>query len=173
MKFCLINNLYPPYSRGGTEKIVDLISDGFKKTDEVLIITSKPDGDLEYSKTGNLQICRINPNNYYYILDDYKQNTFKKIAWHLKDLFSKKVSKKIEEILLNQKVDLVFTHNLKGLSLRVFKTIRKLNIPHIHTLHDYQLLDPHGSMHRLGQNLAQKGLFYRFYRYLTAKYIKR
>ncbi|HLC63744.1 MAG TPA: glycosyltransferase family 4 protein [Patescibacteria group bacterium] len=173
MKFCLVNNLFAPYSRGGTEKIVKQISSGLKNYGQVLIITTQPDKVLTRQTEDDVEIYRFRPKNLYYLLDDYKKNLVLKTAWHFLDMFCHKTCDIVEGILSKQRPDFVFTHNLKGLGLASFKVIRKLGLSHIHTLHDYQLLDPHGSMHRLGQNLPLNSPFYRFYRYLTRKAVGR
>ena len=172
MKFCLINNLFPPLSRGGTEKIVELITAGVKNFGEVMVITSQPDDVSSCKREDNLTVCRYNPQNFYYLMDDGKKNVQEKIFWHLRDLFNRPVLKFVKEQLNKFKPDFVFTHNLKGLSLGIPKIIRKLKLTQIHTLHDYQLLEPHGSFYRQGQNLALKGPFYALYRYLTKQAIK-
>lgn len=172
MKFCLINNLFPPLSRGGAEKIVELIAQGLKNFGEVLVITSQPDDILSLKHEDNFTILRYNPRNIYYLLEAAEKNARQKLFWHLKDLYNFQILKSIKNKLKEFKPDFVFTHNLKGLSLGIPKIIRKLKITHIHTLHDYQLIDPHGSLYRQGQNLALKGPFYALYRYLTKQAIK-
>lgn len=172
MKFCLINNLFPPLSRGGTEKIVELIAQELKNFGEVLVITTQPDDILSLKHEEGFTILRYNPMNDYYLLEGDEKNVRQKLFWHLKDLYNFKILRSIKDKLEEFKPDFVFTHNLKGLSLGIPKIIRKLKLTHIHTLHDYQLLDPHGSLHRQGQNLALKGPFYAIYRYLARQAIK-
>jgi glycosyltransferase involved in cell wall biosynthesis len=172
MRFCLINNLYPPDNRGGAERIVELIATELAKRGEVLVITSHPEWLLDCQVTGNFEICRINPLNVYHLLEDTKQNKVKKLRWHFNDLFKRSILNQVEGILSKKPIDFVFTHNLKGLSLRIPKILRKLKLTQIHTLHDYQLLDPHGSMHRQGRNLALKHGFYPVYRYFTGQALK-
>ncbi|MCX6785507.1 MAG: glycosyltransferase family 4 protein [Candidatus Komeilibacteria bacterium] len=172
MRFCLINNLYPPIDRGGAERIVELIAEELKKRGEVLVITSQPDWLLDRQKIGDFEICRLNPLNIYHLLEANKQTARRKLLWHFNDLFKRPVLHQVGKILSEKPVDFVFTHNLKGLSLGIPKIIRKLKLTQIHTLHDYQLLDPHGSLHRQGQNLALKHGFYPLYRYFTRQAIK-
>ena len=171
MKFCLINNLFPPYSRGGAEKIVEIIANGLKSEGDVLVISTQPRDETQCKISGNIEICRVNPHNIYYLLNDYKKNSLQKAFWHFLDLFCRRVCKKADEIMQKNNINYIFTHNLKGLGLSVFKSVKKSSLPYIHTLHDYQLLDPHGSMHRLGRNLPLNSLFYRLYRYFSLRLI--
>jgi len=169
MKFCLINNLYQPYSRGGAEVVVARLAEELKSRGQVLVISSQPDDILNCQTEGGYELCRVNPRNYYYLLDDNNQPVWKKVFWHLKDFNNKKVNKTLINLLRDRQSDFVFTHNLKGLSLTIPRIIKKLGLIHIHTLHDYQLLEPHGSMHRQGQNLPLIEPWYRYYRYQTRK----
>lgn len=47
-------------------------------------------------------------------------------------------------MLLEEKPDIILTHNLKGIGLRVPEMLQKNKIPFIHTLHDVQLSIPSG-----------------------------
>ncbi|MFA6304865.1 MAG: glycosyltransferase family 4 protein [Patescibacteria group bacterium] len=167
MKFCLINNLYPPYSRGGAERVVEILAKGLQKKGEVFVITTQPTETLSCQDYEGINICRINPGGNYYLADPLPKNLLQKFFWHWHDLFNSQVLNQVKKFLQKNRPDFVFTHNLKGLSLGIPKVIRALGLKHIHTLHDYQLLDPHGSMHRYGKNLLLKNIFYVVYRYFT------
>jgi len=164
MKFCLISNLYPPFSLGGAEKIVELIAKGLKQTDQVVVITTFLNKDSGKSINGNLKIYRINPGNIYNYVQGNKVPIYKKVIWHFFDLFNFFAAKRIKKILIEEKPDLVMTHNLKGLSYQLPKIISNLKIKHIHTLHDYQLIDPHGSLYREGKNLEKLPLTINIYK---------
>lgn len=172
MKYCLITNLYPPYVRGGAERVVELLVEGLRAKGDVLLITTQPDDILDDATEEGFEIYRINPLNSYYLLDDQPRSVWDKIKWHWSDFFNFWVQNEVYRLLKSRQVDVVLTHNLKGLSLGLPKVIRKLGLPHIHTLHDYQLLDPHGSMFRAGQNAPLTGLAYVLYRWLSRYFFK-
>jgi len=172
MKICIINNLYKPYNRGGTERIIELLIKALIDQHQVLLITSQPDDYKNCQVSGRLTICRYNPFNLYYILDDYKKNKLVKFFWHLFDLFNFKVAKYALADLRKYQPDVVMTHNLKGLSYLIFSRIRKLKIPHIHFLHDYQLIDPQASLRRSGRNLSRRGPLLWLYGSITKALIK-
>jgi len=91
---------------------------------------------------------------------------WRKIIWHFFDMFGCRTCKKVKLILKTEKIDVVITHNLKGFSYQIPRLINKLKIRHIHTLHDYQLIDPHGSLYRHGHNLITLGLPIKIYKEL-------
>lgn len=172
MKICLINNLYPPYSRGGSERVIELAINELVKNNQVLLITTQPQPGRKTESAGNFKIVRFYPNNLYYLLADGKQPLIKKFFWHFYDLFGLANMSFINKEIADFCPQIVITHNLTGLGLQTFSAIKKLGVPHIHVLHDYQLIDPHGSLYRQGQNLAKIGWFYRIYVSFTKKLIK-
>jgi len=172
MRICIVNNLYKPYNRGGTERVIELAVDELVKSHQLLLLTTSPEDKKNCLHDGNLKFCRFNPRNVYHILDDHKMPKFKKLFWHFFDLFIFKSKKEFRAEISDFKPDIIITHNLKGFSMQIPKVIRKFKIPHIHVLHDYQLIDPHSSLYRNSQNLAKIGPFLAVYKYFTNRLIK-
>lgn len=142
MKIVVLNNLYPPYNRGGAEKIAKQEIELLKKQGhQVFVITTK-------SKKQELPEKQI--DKVYYINSLYNQldkiNIFFKLFWHLNQFFYPLKSSQITKILKKEKPDLAITHNLLGLGWRLPLILKKLNIKHHHYLHDIQLLHPSGLM---------------------------
>ena len=141
MRICLINNLYPPFSRGGAERIVELSARGLKSAGhEVFIITTKPIFRKIDKASNKIKVYYI--NSFFYYLD--KIPMILRLFWHISDMFNAGKYIKIKSILKKEKPDMVLTHNLKGLGGYTSAAINKLGIKHIHTLHDIQLLHPSG-----------------------------
>ncbi|MBU1036402.1 glycosyltransferase family 4 protein [Patescibacteria group bacterium] len=169
MKYCLINNLYPPYSIGGAERIVQLIAKGLKSKGEVVVITTGFDKDIQINTEEDIKVYRLNPKNIFPYTELGGQSIFKKILWHYFDLYNFKLAKKVEKILSDEKPDFVFTHNLKGFSYQLPKIISKLKIKHLHYLHDYQLIDPHGSLFRKGRRIEKLSIILKIYKNVCKK----
>lgn len=151
--------------------MVELLVDELKKSHQVMLLTTQPEDVKNFQVDGNLTICRYNPKNIYHLLNDYKRSYPKKLFWHLFDLFNFKVARRMKWEIKKFDPEMVITHNLKGFSFQIPRIIRKLKIFHVHVLHDYQLIDPQGSLYRQGQNLRQIKGFYRFYSIITKKLI--
>lgn len=138
MKIALINNLYPPLGKGGAEFIVETCRQELERNNiEVLIITTKP-----YFK-------KISPDtNVHYLNSGYHYLSalplWLRSFWHLAEVCSFKKYLRIKRILEKEGVDIVVTHNLKGLGMLTPAAIKKTGVKHIHTLHDIQLLHPSG-----------------------------
>jgi glycosyltransferase involved in cell wall biosynthesis len=61
---------------------------------------------------------------------------------------------RIAKLVTAEQPDVIHTHNLVGLSRSTWTVARAHNIPSVHTLHDYQLLCPAGTMFRAGKRCA-------------------
>lgn len=145
MNVCVINNLYPPYVRGGAEQVVVKTVEGLlAEGHTVTVITSTPQGDYCERQGERLIICRFRPRNVFFYTDAHRHGMFLRVLWHIINLFHLGAARRVRQILLEQKPDVVHTHNLMGISFLIPRTIRQLGIRHIHTVHDVQLVEPSG-----------------------------
>ena len=170
MKICIINNLYPPYARGGAEQVVKRTVEGLlKEGNEVVLITSTPDEEgVEEQK--NLKIYRTRPRNIFFYTQAHKHDAFSRFLWHVIDMFNFSVSKEVKRILTWEKPDIVHTHNLMGLSFLIPSTIRSLGIRHVHTVHDVQLVEPSGIILKTKENsLRYTGVLTQMYTWVMKK----
>lgn len=171
MKWCFINNLYSNYARGGAEVVLARIIEQVKQTDEVVIITLTPE-IYEKLQSPTFSVFKVNPQFIYHYTEAALQPTWKKIIWHWQNLFSRQLNSEIKEILQREKPDIVWTHNLSGLGLQIPKLIRKFKLRHWHTLHDYQLIDPYGTLQRGTSLLDPQKWNFQIYAWLTRRLIK-
>ncbi len=148
MKIGIITNLYPPYARGGAENvIVRTVEELVARGHDVFVITGQPRGSVErftMDDASSERIYRFFPTNIYFTSHDYKYPKWLRLLWHVIDTLSLRSSGIIKQILRQESPDIVITHNLKGLGINVPLIIQRENIPHIHVLHDVQLLFPSG-----------------------------
>lgn len=140
MNICLLNNLYKPYIRGGAERVVETYFNELKKRGhQVRIITTEP---YLNKKDRISEVFYI--KSFFPMLSSIP--VYLRFFWHIWDFFDFVSAYKIWRILKNEKVDLVITHNIKGLGFLSLFVIKLLKIKHIHVLHDIQLLHPSGLM---------------------------
>jgi glycosyltransferase involved in cell wall biosynthesis len=145
MNVCVINNLYPPYVRGGAEQVVlktveGLLADGHTVT----VITTTPQGDYCERVGDRLTICRFRPKNLFFYTDAHLHGVLARVFWHIADMFHIGAAMRVRRILERERPDVVHTHNLMGMSFLIPRVIRSLGIRHIHTVHDVQLVEPSG-----------------------------
>lgn len=143
MKLCVITSLYPPYSRGGAEVVVEKIVNGLvRQGNPVVLVTLGRRPGIE--RTGNLTIYRVRPLNIFSFLDIQQWSTWVRLLWHPLDMLNISSYRQVSKILRMEKPDAVCTHNLKGIGYLIPLAIRRVGIRHIHTVHDVQLSRPSG-----------------------------
>ena len=163
MKICLISNLYSPYNRGGAEQVVKNTVDGLlEKGHEVVVITARPrqSGVWGLSETPHLKIYAFFPFNFFFYGNDFAHPSWLRFFWHILDTFNLHSYFVVRRILQQEKPDVVHTHNLKGLGFLIPLAIKKLNLFHVHTLHDVQLVEPSGII----ITTQKKSFFYEIFR---------
>lgn len=164
MKIVLVSNLYPPYTRGGAEQIVYRTAQGLStQGHEVHVVTTHPVTQTESVIEQNIHVHRINPGNIFYYANDHKYTTIIRFLWRLIDTFNIISAFRTKKILQQINPDYVITHNLVGLGLLIPRVIKGLSIPHVHVLHDVQLIVPSG--HLLGERSL--GVFEKCYSFIT------
>ncbi len=152
MKICIINNLYPPYNRGGAEQVVVETVKGLQEQGHsVVVITSTPEKDETVSLNGVL-VYRINPKMSYFYTDAHTYGIWSRMRWHVENIWNREVAEKVDSIIEQEKPDVVHTHNLMGLSFLIPKKIRVRKIRHVHTIHDVQLVEPSGMILKTKEN---------------------
>ncbi|KKW29275.1 MAG: Glycosyltransferase [Candidatus Uhrbacteria bacterium GW2011_GWD2_52_7] len=148
VKIGIVTNLYPPYARGGAEfVIVRTVEQLLALGHDVFVITGQPKSqgrDILLGRLSLERVYRFFPNNIYFTLDDHKYPWMIRLFWHIIDAFSWSGAEAVRTIVRDERPDVVITHNLKGIGLRIPSAIQKLGIPHIHVLHDLQLIVPSG-----------------------------
>ncbi|HRY63458.1 MAG TPA: glycosyltransferase family 4 protein [Patescibacteria group bacterium] len=166
MKICLINNLYPPFNRGGAERVLEnQIKELLAQGHDVFVITSRPlrlsspkigpaspnrGEEVPSAKAGEgyreepKQIYRFYPLNLisYYHLS--KLPAILRAIWRVFDTFNLHSYFKIKKILRAEKPDIVYIHNLTGIGLLMPRLIEKLKIKYIQTMHDVVAVRPSG-----------------------------
>ena len=150
MRICFISNLFPPYGRGGAERVVEEEALALKALGhDVSIITACPlpeDGSLEPRMTveKGLRIYRFYPLNLFFYGELGRHSPMTRLFWHLRDVGNGHAARTVERILRLERPEIAHTHNLKGIGFGVPALLKKLRIRHAHTLHDVQLAVPSG-----------------------------
>lgn len=148
MKIGIISNLYPPYQRGGAEYVVvRTVEAMLDRHQDVFVVTGKPfcqRGPLDRDRNAVERVYRLSPRNLYFTINDYKFPWPLRLIWHIIDTVFSFERVEVEKILFAEKPDVAITHNIKGVGLRVPRVVQCMNIPHVHIMHDLQLIYPSG-----------------------------
>ncbi|HNV96761.1 MAG TPA: glycosyltransferase [bacterium] len=146
MKICIINHLFYPDRRGGAESVVELITNQLQKLNhEIFVITCG--GEFKTTteeKLDNIKIYRIGFEKYFSFQDINNQSFIKRLLWRINQFHNKYSFNAVYSILEKEKPDLVLSHGILGLGYNILRAINILDLKHIHTIHDIQLIEPSG-----------------------------
>lgn len=165
MKICLVNNLYFPFDKGGAEQVVKQLAKKFiAEGHDVVVISTRP------------YFSRATMPDIYYLRSFFSYLKYwpkpLRIFYHLWNLVNFINYYRIKKILKKEKPDAIITNNLVGIGFLLPLAIKKLNIKHIHFLHDVQLIHPSGLL-IFGQEKKLNGIFCKIYYGLTKKIFAR
>jgi glycosyltransferase involved in cell wall biosynthesis len=168
MKICFIAPLFRPWSLGGAEKYMEILVDEFSKNDDVFVITTqgpKPRKESDSNpKIRIIELTKTHPVDLHSLISESQSiRKTKKILWYLNDFWSLSVFNQVKSILKKEKPDIIHTNGFQGLSSSLFSAINKSNIPHVHTLHTFELFSHWAGMYRNGKPITKFNIFDRLY----------
>ncbi|MFQ3544385.1 glycosyltransferase family 4 protein [Halobacillus rhizosphaerae] len=156
MKIVYINTLYHPNSVGGAAKSVELlVEEALKNNHTPIIITLTDKSDyIEY--VANVKIYYINHSNIYWLKNADGKKNILKLFWHIIDMYNPFIYLKLIKILKVEKPNVINTNNIAGFSIAPWLAGKKLKIPMVHTIRDYNLLCAKGTMYRKNENCDKR-----------------
>lgn len=128
-RLLLVNAHGADTSLGGAERYVADLAHGLRARGyDVSVLSAFPVGDPEAASV---------------VLHgrDWRESPVRRLQNHAGDVLARP-SRRLAEAIASQRPDLVHSNNLPGLSTAVWEVCRRLGVPVVHTLHDYQLLCP-------------------------------
>ena len=151
MKILLVNNLYPPYTRGGAEQVVVATAHGLRDAGhEVVVLTAAPFQSLRSLFTRStiedgVRVLRFYPLNLFFYGNDYKHNAIARFFWHIWNLINIHSALVFWSALRRERPDAVHFHNINGIGYLV-PTIASVAKRSLMTLHGLQYAIPDGVM---------------------------
>nr|WP_145403460.1 glycosyltransferase family 4 protein [Paenibacillus xylanexedens] len=164
-KILIAHSLYAPHIIGGAEISTQILAQTLEPRYDVEVITvgGHKEGGVQTDKINGIEISRLPFNNRYWIGDTARQtSTSDKVLWRIQDIFNVKQYRYIKEYLILKRPALIHTQNIPGLSLAIWKAAFELNIPVVHTLRDFSLIEP-----------IAISAYSRFYRQISRRYSRR
>ena len=95
-------------------------------------------------------------NIYWPFTAKQKPPAFKRLLWHIINMWNFKAARRIGALLDTIKPDIVNTHMITGFSAAIWWEIKKRKIPLAHTLHEYGLLCPRMTLFKKGAMCAKR-----------------
>lgn len=147
MKIAIINSLYDPYLVGGAERSVRVLAEAFvAEGAEVSVISLHEGQAIVKENRSGVEVWRVPLRNGYWPFALAKRSTWKRLLWHLRDVYNPHALRDVFEILTEIGPDVVHTNNLSGFSVSAWSAAKRAEIPVVHTARDYYLLHPNSML---------------------------
>lgn len=143
MKIAVIHSIYKPDVRGGAEIVVENIIAGLRAAGHEVFVISVGYQNI-HEEIDGVRVFRVKPFNLFNFFDLNRQPAWKRLLWHLIDMFNDVQTWRIFKILEAEQPTLALTHSLKGLGYGITQLLKIMGIKNIHTIHDMQLIHPSG-----------------------------
>lgn len=141
MKIVIFNTLYYPAFLGGAEISVKLLAEGLvAQGHQVYVITLGTGNRNVVNHLNGVVIIRMAQKNFFKQFINKKRNAIQKSMWMLLDSCNPFYSKGLVTILRRIRPDVVHTNNVMGFSPFVWRVIKQMKLPLLHTMRDYYLL---------------------------------
>jgi glycosyltransferase involved in cell wall biosynthesis len=152
VKILIANTLYFPDQVGGAEVSTQLLAEGLLKAGvEVCVVCATGTGTDRVDVLNGVKIYRLRSANLYWPHGTGKHSRVAKLLWHAIDVCNIVMSRKLSNILENEKPDVIHTSNLACLSIDLWRIARRSEIPIVHTARDYYLMCPTAIMFSNGK----------------------
>lgn len=137
MKIVLFNAFYYPHIGGGAEVVFKEQAEGLQKRGyDVVVVVTHAENEVKEEYIDGIRVVRIPHCNHYWSYRVKNKPMLSKIQWHLKDIYNRSIKKYVDNILDKEKPDLAICHNLCGLSISVWDSLKERNIKIIQEIHD-------------------------------------
>ena len=163
MRICIINSYFEPFVIGGAETYTQELTKRLSEEHQVLFLTTCPYSGWssltrKVEEKGSIKLIRFFPLNLYYGYYFRQKPIWLRTLWHIINIWNPHSYAVVRSILKREKPDIIHSHCLRALSPSVVSAIDSLGIPHVHTLHDYELLSPWGNLFRRGKIIEKLGM---------------
>lgn len=137
MKIILFNAFYYPHIGGGAEVVFKEQAEGLQKRGyDVVVVATHGENTVREDMVDDVRVIRVPYSNLYWAYRVKNKPTLDKIRWHLKDTYNHTIKKYVDKILDDEKPDIAICHNLCGLSISVWDSLKERKIKIIQEIHD-------------------------------------
>lgn len=170
MKVAIINSFYYPNMVGGTEHSVKILAEELQGCGvDVLVLSADGFCCDDDAVQQSVSVQRI--SHKWFTADIFlgKKGFIRRLYSMVKTMYCRDSYNAVLSILEDWKPDVIHSNGLYGLSPLVWKAARHFDIPVVHTLRDYYLLDPKSVMDATPRWL--EGIYETYMRYMTSRYV--
>lgn len=155
MRILVVNTLYHPYFQGGAEKSVQLLCEGFKDAGhEVEVVCMGP--STHRGVVNGIPVHYLRTRNVKGFMKVRGSFAPLRLLWHLIDVYNPFYFWFFRRLFKRYRPDVLFSNNLPGWSVSVWKQAARAGLPVVHTLRDHALLCPRGTMFKKEQRCTRQ-----------------
>lgn len=152
MKYLLINARYAPYLYGGAEISVGSFAEGLVQLGHQVSVLTTHRGPAATLWIKGVKVLQVPSRSIYWEVPGTTQPRWKKLCWHVTDLFNPLMLRAVRVAIDAEQPDLVETHALEGFSCAAWYAAKRSGLPLVHYIHSYYLMCPRATMARRGVN---------------------
>lgn len=154
MKVLVVSNLYPPIGKGsggGVGVAVATVQGLLALGHEPIVLTAGPWLGLKSlwpmaRVEENVRVYRFFPLNLYFYANAAEHIFISRFVWNLLDTFNIHSALFARWVIGQEKINIVISHNLKGLGYLLPRVFANSVKKYIHVIHDVQLVEPSGQL---------------------------
>lgn len=151
MKVMLLNSLFYPNIMGGAERSVQYLAEGLVDLGHQVVVVSL-DTHEHTERLKHIKLYYLYHHNLFWGGMPTQERTYRKILWHLRDIFNRGIYLRLEKVIREERPDVIHTNMITGFSIAPWFLARRFKIPLVHTLREYSLMCPRNTMFRRGLN---------------------
>jgi len=148
MRILLVNNLYPPFSRGGAESaVVNETRELHAAGHEVTVLTTAPGFRHlipRESDEDGIRMVRFFPLNLFWYRNDHRHTAPVRALWHLFAVNNWHANRVLRKLVRAWKPDAVHLHNINGISYAYPRICDRLGARTVFTVHAVHYAVPSG-----------------------------
>lgn len=173
MKILIVNSYYYPNMIGGAEFSIKILAENLAaKGHEVSVLSmdGKPETEvLDFYEINKVKVFRSYSKSLYRRRLQKKKHLKDKIWNGIHSIWNFKMNKDVRKVVDMIDPDIIHTQNLVSMSYWIWKYAKSKNIPVVHTLRDYWLLDPTTNIGQTSEPLVK--YFRKYHRYMSDNYV--
>lgn len=139
---------------GGAQQSIKVVADELVSRGHEVGVTYVNDPARRWVDDSGILRLELPPNNIYWHPEG-RPNPVLRLGWHAIDRCGGLASKAISDQIVYFKPDVVHTNVLCGLTVDIWRVAKNLNIPVVHTIHDYYLLCINSGMRNASGNCSR------------------
>lgn len=164
-RILVINTLYSPYIGGGAEIICQEQAESFAgRGHHVAVLTTGRKGaGLVADVVNGLTVYRAGIKNVYWHYTP-KHSKIHHLLWHMNDIYNRRMSAYVYDVINRENPDVIICHNLAGFSVSAWAAVKRHGLPLIEVLHDQYLRCPNSNAFKNGKPCLRQCMLCRLMR---------